>query len=173
MTDARIATAASAFHSRLATLEHLLHRGVAHLNEGESIYLGRRISVDMFPLGAQVAFTCNQPRNFALWLCGKPSDDIDPVIGSMATAFRHISDTRDLLMSHLDSHTGLPAHKHLDLGAGLYADLDGEEYLEDFLLPNFYFHLVTSYAILRHAGVPLGKADYMLHLAPRMRRRAT
>ena len=37
----------------------------------------------------------------------------------------------------------------------------GQAYLQGFVLPNFYFHLTTAYAILRHNGVPLGKVDYL------------
>ena len=37
----------------------------------------------------------------------------------------------------------------------------GQSYLVDFALPNFYFHATTAYAILRHAGVELGKRDFL------------
>ncbi len=37
----------------------------------------------------------------------------------------------------------------------------GADYLTNFVLPNFYFHLTTTYAILRNQGVKLGKADYI------------
>ncbi|MGE6780185.1 DUF1993 family protein [Vreelandella titanicae] len=63
-------------------------------------------------------------------------------------------------------------HKHLELGGGIYADLTGEEYVADFLLPNFYFHLVTTYSILRSVGVPISKKDYMLHLMPKVKQSA-
>ncbi|MCK3776585.1 DUF1993 domain-containing protein [Ensifer sesbaniae] len=43
----------------------------------------------------------------------------------------------------------------------LKVTLTGEEYLLRFVLPNFYFHLTTAYDILRHKGVPIGKADYL------------
>lgn len=42
-------------------------------------------------------------------------------------------------------------------------------YVNEFLIPNFYFHLVTAYDILRMAGLPIGKADYMVHLMPYVR----
>jgi hypothetical protein len=38
---------------------------------------------------------------------------------------------------------------------------NGHDYLRQFALPNFFFHVTTIYALLRHAGVPLGKADYL------------
>ena len=42
----------------------------------------------------------------------------------------------------------------------------GAAYLTGFALPNFYFHATTAYAILRHAGVALGKPDFLQHLGP-------
>jgi hypothetical protein len=38
---------------------------------------------------------------------------------------------------------------------------DGETYLKHYALPNFFFHVTTTYALLRHNGVELGKADYL------------
>ncbi len=43
--------------------------------------------------------------------------------------------------------------------------MNGAEYLRDWALPNFYFHLVTAYDILRREGVQLGKRDYMSQVA--------
>ena len=40
-------------------------------------------------------------------------------------------------------------------------DLDTLSYVRDWALPQFYFHLMSAYAILRAAGIPLGKADYV------------
>jgi hypothetical protein len=39
--------------------------------------------------------------------------------------------------------------------------MKGEFYLKHFVLPNFFFHVTTTYALLRHNGVELGKADYL------------
>jgi hypothetical protein len=38
---------------------------------------------------------------------------------------------------------------------------DGETFLKHYALPNFFFHVTTAYALLRHAGVDLGKTDYL------------
>jgi hypothetical protein len=160
------------FDSRLATLLHLIKVGAEQRNEAEATYLGHRLAPDMLPLGTQVAFTCNQPRNFALWLAGTESDDLDPNLESLAVAEQYIADTRTLLAGHNSAEASLPPRKYLELGADLYADLTGREYLEDFLMPNFHFHLVTTYAILRNLGVPVGKRDYMLHLLPKVQQRA-
>jgi uncharacterized protein len=41
------------------------------------------------------------------------------------------------------------------------AQMKGGDYLNHFVLPNFYFHLTAAYAILRHCGVELGKRDFL------------
>lgn len=173
MPVAETSKAAHTFDSRLATLAHLLKLGAARRNEVEADYLSHRLAPDMLPLGTQIVFTCNQPRNFVLWVTGKESADLNPRVETLAVAEQHIADTRTLLASHLSAEGELPARKHLELGADLYADLTGRDYLEDFLLPNFYFHLVTTYAILRNLGLPVGKRDYMLHLLPKVQERAS
>lgn len=173
MSVAAVATIVEVFSSRLRTLEHLLAQGVKHLQEGDEPYLKRRLAGDMHPLGTQVAFTCNQPRNFARWVQGQASSDLDPDVPSMATCLRHIEETTALLASVASGGAALPPSKRLELGGGLYADLSGQQYVDDFLVPNFYFHLVTAYGILRMSGVPLGKRDYMQHLVPLVRQGAS
>ena len=43
--------------------------------------------------------------------------------------------------------------------------MKGQDFLQLWLLPNFYFHVTTTYALLRHNGVPLGKRDFLLGAA--------
>lgn len=155
------------FHSRLTTLEHLLKSAQTHFNGSES-FLQERIVADMLPLGTQIAFTCNQPRNFALWCDGKPANNLDPVVSSLAQAYEHIANTQALLAASTLEDTKLTEVTRIDLGQ-IYLELSGHAYVNDFLMPNFYFHLVTAYDILRMTGVPIGKRDYMLHLGPFIR----
>ena len=153
------------FQSRLATLEHLLKTAQTHFCDREA-FLQERIAADMFPLGTQIAFTCNQPRNFALWCSGKPADNLDPEVTSLVQAYEHIATTTELLAVIHVEDTKLSEVTRIDLGQNLYAELSGNAYANDFLIPNFYFHMVTAYDILRMAGVPIGKRDYMMHLVP-------
>lgn len=153
------------FQSRLTTLEHLLKSAQAHFSGSES-FLQERIAADMLPLGTQVAFTCNQPRNFALWCDNQAMDNLDPEVSSLATAYEHIATTRGLLSSINAEDERLSETTRIDLGQNLYIEISGSAYVDDFLIPNFYFHLVTAYDILRMVGVPIGKRDYMMHLVP-------
>ncbi|MEO0521093.1 MAG: DUF1993 domain-containing protein [Cyanobacteria bacterium P01_A01_bin.116] len=157
------------FQSRLTTLEHLLKSAQTHF-KGSELFLQKRIAADMLPFGTQIAFTCNQPRNFALWCDGKPMDNLDPDVISLAHAYEHIANTKGLLSSINVEEAKLDEVARIDLGQGLYIELPGSAYVNEFLMPNFYFHLVTAYDILRMAGVPIGKRDYMLHLVPHIRK---
>ncbi len=54
----------------------------------------------------------------------------------------------------------------------LVFDSNGFEYLRDWALPHFYFHVVTAYDILRHNGVEIGKRDYLSHTGVHIHPRA-
>ncbi len=153
------------FQSRLTTLEHILKSGQTHFNDDES-FLQKRIVADMLPFGTQIAFTCNQPRNFALWCADKPMDNLDPEVSSLAQAYEHIANTKQLLSKSNADDEKLSEVSRIDLGSELHLEITGSAYVNEFLMPNFYFHMVTAYDILRMAGVPIGKRDYMMHLVP-------
>ena len=156
------------FQSRLVTLEHLLTSARTHFGDDDS-FIQKRIVADMLPFGTQIAFICNQPRNFSLWCDDKPVSNLDSDVLSLTQAYEHISNTKKLLTGVNVKDSKLGEIKRIDLGQGLYADLPGSAYVNDFLIPNFYFHMVTAYNILRMAGVPIGKRDYMMHLVPFVR----
>lgn len=52
----------------------------------------------------------------------------------------------------------------LELPNGMIFDMTGEEYVRDWAVPQFYFHLNAAYAILRSHKIDLGKADYVQHM---------
>lgn len=157
------------FQSRLTTLNHLLKSAQTHFGDNES-FLQKRIVADMFPFGTQIAFTCNQPRNFALWCEDKPANNLDPDVTSLAQAYEYIESTKELLLGINVEDEKLAEVTRIDLGESLYVELTGNAYVNEFLIPNFYFHMVTAYDILRMAGVAIGKRDYMLHLVPLVRK---
>lgn len=168
MQSQNIGSIQTLFQSRLTTLEHLLKSAQTHFSGSES-FLQKRIAADMLPLGTQIAFTCNQPSNFVLWCDGKPANNLNPEVTSLTQACEYIANTKGLLSSINVEDAKLAEVTRIDLGQSLYAELSGSAYVNDFLIPNFYFHMVTAYDILRMAGVPIGKKDYMMHLVPFVR----
>ena len=153
------------FQSRLATLEHLLTSAQTHFSGSES-FLQERIIADMLPFGTQIAFTCDQPHNFVLWSDGKPMDHLDPDVPSLARAYELIAQTQERLAGINVGDDKLNEMTRIDFGQGAYIELLSSAYVNDFLIPNFYFHMVTAYDILRMLGVSIGKRDYMMHLVP-------
>lgn len=57
------------------------------------------------------------------------------------------------------------------IDAELAFDMTGVQFLRDWSLPNFHFHMTTAYDILRHHGVQIGKRDYMRNVGRYIRRR--
>ena len=156
------------FVSRLDTLSHILDAGEAHLGDGLDLAQAR-LAPDMLPLGTQVAFACNQPRGFSQWCAGEPVQNLDPAVPSLEIARAHIADTRARVLAIACDDGKLAETKRIGLGGALYCELPGHGYVSEYLLPNFYFHITTTYAILRMLGVPVGKADYMRFLLPHVR----
>jgi uncharacterized protein len=166
MESQKIKALQNIFSSRLDTLNHLLTVAENHFGDNVNSGLQRRIAPDMFPFSTQIVFTCNQPRNFALWCLGQSADNLPPDVASLSEARGHIASTKELLASiNVDDSTLLEI-KRIELGQGLYAELSGFSYVDDFLMPNFYFHMTTAYDILRMVEAPIGKRDFMMHLLP-------
>ena len=135
--------------------------------------LSARLAPDMFPLSTQIRFACVQAQE-AMCRLGALRDEgrngaEHP--GSIADAKGRIAQTLTLLEGlapdALDAAVGtMIAHA---LPNGMIFDLSAEQYARDWALPQFYFHLMTAYAILRANGVELGKADYVAHMLPHLR----
>ncbi|EKE77815.1 DUF1993 family protein [Gallaecimonas xiamenensis] len=156
------------FLSRLDVLSAVLDMAAGHFKEEQDNILGYRLIEDMLPFGTQIAYTCNQPRNFALWCQGKGMDNLSPEVGTVAQARDIINETKGLLVKAELDDSKLQEIKRVDLADGQYLALSGPEYVEDFLLPNLYFHLVAAYSIMRMKGVPLSKVNYMQYLVPKL-----
>ncbi|MCC7632703.1 DUF1993 domain-containing protein [Stenotrophomonas rhizophila] len=127
--------------------------------------LSARLAPDMHPLAKQLQFACTQAHEAVCRLSGRPlpslqaPDDLD-----QARAL--IDQTLDQLASAdaavIDA--GASRDVAIELAGDLAFDMKGSEYAAYWATPQFYFHLITAYSILRHNGVPLGKADYVPHM---------
>lgn len=168
MATQEIAELQRVFVSRLDALDHILDIGEKHLADLGAA-LQERLAPDMFPLGTQIAFACNQPRGFSQWCANQPVDNLSTDVDSVALARAHIRQTRELVAGIRAGDEKLDEVKRIGLGPGRYCELPARQYVSDYLLPNFYFHITTAYAILRKLGVPLGKADYLCFLAPQVK----
>lgn len=167
----------------LGALSAWLAKAEVQMPGGEAdALLSKRLAPDMFPLSTQVRFACVQAQEGVLRLQGLAFPDTIELLlnegrnaaehpGSIADARVRIDETLAAVNASLgealevDPKTSI-AHA---LPAGMIFDLTAEQYARDWALPQFYFHVMIAYAILRGAGVELGKADYVAHMFPHLR----
>jgi len=119
----------------------------------------------MSPLFDHIRLACSQAAEVVARLQGGPL----PVIGRPNTLAEAEEAIGAALMT-IDSARGSKIDDaaatliRLDHDDGLSFVLSGEDYVRDWALPQFHFHLVTAYAIMQTAGVPLGTVDYAAHM---------
>jgi len=163
------ATAALATYANiLGTLDHLVAKASAH--EKSEALLQARLAEDMFPLHTQIRFTLDQVVT-ALNRLGElelSSDESD--IASFADARARIAATQALIAA-TDSATWPAAGDtvEFDLPNGMGFAMQAHEYCRDWATPQVYFHLMTTYTILRAEGLAVGKADYVGYMMKYLR----
>ena len=148
----------------LGTLDHLLGKAAAS-EQGDAL-LQARLAPDMFPLATQVRFTTMQVYNTLNRAYGTSDTGIDSDPASFADARAHLAAVRALIGTTRKS-APLPedAKVEFDLPNGMGFALTVSDYVRDWAMPQFHFHLMIAYAILRQAGLPIGKIDYMGYMA--------
>jgi uncharacterized protein len=137
--------------------DHADANGIAHAE-----LLEARLFPDMAPLTGQVQRASDTAKFAVARLSGTPGPSMADDEASFAELAARISATVEYLKSvPADAVNGREdADVELKAGGGSFM-LKGLGYAQGFALPNFYFHITTAYAILRHKGVPLGKMDYL------------
>ena len=159
------AAAQPMFLRGLDTLSHLIDRAAASgLAEGE--LMEARLAPDMRPFPDQIRMASFSARGAMARLAGadwpKTADDEASLADLKAT----VALSRDFVTSiSPDAFEGAETRPVQLKFPGIELNFEGEGYLTSFALPNFYFHVTTAYAILRHKGVELGKRDFLGQLA--------
>lgn len=153
------------FARGLTNLRAVLQKAHDHaLTKGfePSILLSSRLYPDMHPLTRQVQIASDAAKFCIARLAGIEP----PKYEDVETTFDELYARIDKTLAYLE---GFDAAKlegsesrtvMLTMRTGKH-ELQGDVYLLHFALPNFFFHLTTAYAILRHNGVELGKFDYL------------
>lgn len=157
----------AAYRARLNTMSGLLSKAAAH-PKGDAL-LQARLADDMHPLATQVRFVTNLPGEALPRLTGREFASRDDNETTIAAAQAALEETKALLDS-VDASELVAADETLvlDLPNGMQFTMTAEQYVQDWSLPNFYFHLTTAYAILRMEGLDIGKIDFMPHMMPYM-----
>ncbi len=153
------------FSQYLDSLSGILAKAEAHAAERKiapEVLLGLRLAPDMFALSRQVQVACDFAKNTAGRLAAVDVPKFPDEEKTFAELQERIARTKAYV-------TGLPNSAFegaetrvisFPIG-GKPHEMDGDDFLYHFALPNFYFHLTAVYAILRANGVALGKGDFI------------
>ena len=155
----------SMFLRGLNVLSGLIDRAV-EAGLDEATLMEARLAPDMRPFPDQVRMAAFSARSCVARLTDQPWPKTDDSEASLA----ELKETVALSIAFIE---GVEAAafaggetRRIELRfPGVELNFEGAGYLTSFALPNFYFHVSMAYAILRHAGVELGKRDYLGKLA--------
>jgi hypothetical protein len=147
----------------LKSLGGTLEKAAAHVEEKklkQEALLQARLYPDMWSLAEQVRAACNHATRGPARAAGLPIPEFDGKDASFAELKARIDWAlgwlEGLKPAQFDGANERPLE--IPLGGKTHR-MSGEQYLLQFSLPNFYFHVTTAYDLLRHNGVPLTKTD--------------
>ena len=127
------------------------------------LYVTMRLRPDMFPFARQVQSFCDHAKIAPHRVAGLDPpryEDTEATLDELRARIRRTLDA----IAKIDPKAidaGAEREVAIPIGGGRKAMTTGATYLTHFALPNFYFHLTTAYDILRYAGAPIGKRDYL------------
>ena len=126
------------------------------------VYLTARLAPDMLPFPKQIQIACDAAKFGVARLAGVEAPKFDDTEASLAELRVRIQKTVEFVRSVPASQIdGTEAKDVVVPRRDGSITLKGEFYLKHFVMPNFYFHVTTAYALLRYCGVDLGKSDYL------------
>lgn len=154
-----------AFARTLTALAAILTKAEAHAAAKRidpSVLVNARLYPDMLTLTEQVQLACDFAARAAARLAGEPIRNFPDTETSFAEVQARIATALDYLASFpADRFAGAEDREIAVPRGGAEVKMTGADYLAFLSLPQFYFHVTAAYCILRHAGLDIGKADYM------------
>jgi hypothetical protein len=149
----------------LTNLGALLEKAAAHAEARKldgKVVADARLILDMFPLKRQVQIACDTAKGAAGRLAGVDLPKHDDVESTIPELQQRIAMT----LAFIDSidrakFAGAEAREIVLQFPSVTLKFSGQGYLTKFVLPNFYFHVMAVYSILRQNGVDIGKNDYL------------
>jgi uncharacterized protein len=166
MTLSMHAASVPVFKQMLASLADVLAKAEAHATDRKidpNALLQARLFPDMFPLVRQVQIACDFAKSVPARLAGAEVPAYEDSEQTFAELQARIARTLEFI-DGLDAAAFDDSEQRqivLRPGTPKERAIGGQAYLLNYGLPQFFFHVTTTYALLRHNGVELGKKDFM------------
>ncbi|MEP6873011.1 MAG: DUF1993 domain-containing protein [Burkholderiales bacterium] len=153
------------FVRMLSNIETCLDKAEAHAAAKKfdsSVYLNSRLAPDMLVFTKQIQIACDTVKFCVARLAGVESPKFEDTETTLAELRERIKATIAYVKSVPAAQIDGSEERDITLPRrdGPIV-MKGEAYLKHFALPNFFFHVTTAYALLRHNGVEIGKMDYL------------
>lgn len=153
------------FVRMFGNLSAILNKAVAYAEERKidpAVLLNARLAPDMHPLTRQVQIASDVAKGCAARLAGVEPPSFADNESSFAELQARIGKTLDFIKSVTPEQINAGEGRDILLKfPNSEFSFKAPDYVLHFALPNFYFHVTTAYAILRHNGLGIGKMDYM------------
>lgn len=154
------------FKQMLHSMNDVIAKAVLHADNKKiapQIFLDARLTPDMLPLLRQIQIACDFARGTASRLAGMDVPANEATEQTFADCQALIISTVNFLDTIAPAAIDGQENRQIVLRPGTPKErhLNGQAYLLSYSLPQFFFHVTTTYAILRHNGVEIGKKDYM------------
>ncbi len=161
MYDVSVPVFIRAFENLSRQIDKAAASGIAEKDLVEA-----RLAPDMYPLSGQVQRASDTAKASLARLTGLDVPSFPDDETTLDALKARIAKTVDLLRGASPAAFEGAETRTVEMKPGGRAiSFDGRSYLLTFALPNFFFHVTTAYAILRHQGVAIGKLDYLGPLA--------
>lgn len=148
----------------LQNLSGFLEKATQHAQTKKmemDVLLQTRLIADQFPLIKQIQTTCDTAKLCGARLSGKTAPVHPDTEKTYAEIQKRIKDTVAYLETVKASDFKDYESKTIEFPWNPGKYLNGKDYVLQFVVPNFYFHITTAYSILRANGVDVGKADFI------------
>ncbi len=153
------------FSERLKALALVLTKAETNATERKidpQVFLTARLAPDMLTFTKQVQIATDHAKGAPSRLAGREVPRYEDIEASFAELQARIAKTRDYLATFKPAEFEGSEERSVMLKiGGNDIEFTGQRYLLDVATPNFYFHITTAYAIMRHYGVPLGKGNFL------------
>lgn len=153
------------FVNMLTNLRQILAKAAAHAEARKldpEVLERSRLAPDMFHLARQVLLTCDFAKNSAARLAGVEPPRFEDTEVRFDELIGRIDRTLEYLRTLTPAQFDGAETRFISVPLRTRKlEMDGLPFLQKWVLPNFYFHATTTYAILRHHGVEVGKQDFL------------
>jgi uncharacterized protein len=153
------------FSQMLSALDKVLSKAEADAAARKielEVFFNGRLAPDMLPLVRQIQIMTDQAKGCASRLAGQDPPKWADDETTFADLHARVAKTLAHLKTFKPEQFEGAEKRAIELKfPNATFNFNGKDYLLNFVIPNFYFHYTTAYAILRHNGVPIGKGDFL------------